>query len=601
MPVGDGVGINLQWVQTLDEANEFMRWLGERRPWLAVDTETGGFDWWTDELRTVQFGDVETGWCLEWNRWGGVVCETLAKYDGPIAMHNMKFDILFLESNGAPVKRHLVYDTRAMAHLIFPERTGLKVRSAQVFGDWARFGERELKDAMMSGGWGYDTVPIELLWRYASFDTVLTARLAEESWPIISANFQEIYDLESRVTMALADMERRGCKVDTKYLDEMSFRWGEEIESLTMYLHDEWKIKNPTSRPQIAKALQAQGHAFVLFTDKGNPVVSEDVLQMIDHPIAKSAMRLFHLKKYNTTYIESLRTLKDRNDFIHCSINPLGARTGRMSVSRPPLQQLPRQREVRDAFIPSIPMEKDKDGQTIGGNVLLLADYDQIEMRIMAHFSQDAAMLEAVRYGDAMTAAGHEGWDLHSATARTLYGTDPSQPVPKDQRQMTKSGGFAKIYGSGVATFAATVGVDLATAQQFLNGYDERFPGVRRFSAQVEATLNQRADTSGIGYVMSPYGRRQFCHVRDAYKAVNYLIQGTAADVLKDRIAVLDRSDVAQYMRLPVHDELLFDVPAEVVPDVIAEVKHLMPETSKFTVPLTVDSEVVDRWGTKYA
>lgn len=590
MPDREWPRLDLHWVRTFDEACDFMRWLGERRPVLAVDTETEGFDWWRDGLRTVQFGDALDGWCIEHARWGGLVAEALGRYDGPLAMHNAKFDLHFLLANGYGVQGHRVHDTLTMAHLLdSASPVGLKARARSLLGGYAGFGEDELKLAMMGGRFTFKTVPVDLLWQYAAFDTVLTARIAEIQWPEVHAAFRGVYDLEVACSWALLNMERRGAATDGEYLDRIEQEWSLEAAGLQHRLREEWGVANPFSRHQLAQRLAADGVPFHEVTPTGKPKLSEDVLEGIRHPVAEMASRLLRLSKHRSTYVDSLRELRDGDGIVHCNIRPLGARTGRMSASRPPLQQLPRGREIRDAFVAR------------PGNALVLADFDQIEMRLLAHFSQDPRMLQAVKYGDAMTEAGHAGWDLHSANARALFGLADDQPVPKEQRQLTKSSGFAKVYGAGEAKFAATAGVDVDTARQFLAAYDRAFPGVGRFSRAVEATLRRRASSGSPGWLLSPYGRRHLVEPGREYRGVNYLIQGTAADVMKDRLVALAAAGLLEYMVLPIHDEVMLDVPREDLDCAVQTVREVMPERGRFSVPLTVGVDVVQRWGEKYA
>jgi DNA polymerase-1 len=324
---------------------------------------------------------------------------------------------------------------------------------------------------------------------------------------------------------------------------------------------------------------------FAQFTPSGKPKLSEDVLETLDHPVARQATRLFKLTKHRKAYIAALQELADADGVVHCSIRALGARTGRMSVSRPPLQQLPRQQAIRDAFIP-------REGRS-----LILADYDQIEMRLLAHFSGDPTMIAAIRRGDELTAAGYDGWDLHSANARAIFGIPEGAPVPKDQRQASKQGGFAEVYGAGTNRFAMTMNVDIGVAAQFKAQYNATFPGVGEFKRRVERTLRERMPDP---YLISPYGRIHRVDLQKAYKGTNYLIQGTAADVLKDRLVAMRHAGLGEFMTLPIHDEVMLDVPNDLVADVVHTLRSEMPLPDKFAVPLTVGVDVVDRWGTKY-
>lgn len=583
--------VTLHWVESLDDANNFITWLGERRPWLAVDTETSGLDWWRDVLRTVQFGDKHVGWCLEWNRWSGLILEALAKYDRPIVMQNQKFDTHFLEVNGVPLKRWLIHDTRAMAHLIDPvSYTALKMRAAKVLGNWALHGQEELKLAMMKGGWTFATVPVELLWKYAAFDCVLTAQLAEEFWPEITSSYSEIYGLEIASTQVLTDMERRGILTDRRYLESAYEDWGRELASYKHRAFEEFGIQNPNSDKQVISRLRQDGWKPVVFSDKGNPKLDNDVLSAIGHPLTDLVLDVREYSKLRDTYCKNLIELSDANGRLHASINPLGARTGRMSVSRPSLQNLPaKDARIRDAFI-------SEQGMSI-----ITADYDQIEMRIFAHYAQSPTMLEAIRYGDWMTSQGHEGYDMHSMNARMVYGIGVDTAVPAALRKQVKGVGFAKVYGAGLETFSATAGLTLSEGRSIIEAYERAFPETRKeaFPQKIAATLWDRQRRLNDPYVLTAYGRKEPCFPSDAFKAVNYLCQGTAADVLKAKLIDLSRTWLGDHMLLPIHDEILFEVPDDAVGDALATIHKVMPENNKFAVPISVGAEALKRWGDK--
>lgn len=586
--------IQLHWVRTLEDAMTLKRWLGERHEngWLAVDTESAGLDWWRDRLRTVQFGDRHQGWTLEWSEWAGLVKECIGAYDGPIAMHNAKHDVHFLEHNGVQVKRWLVHDTRAMAHLIDPvRRTGLKPRAAAVLGPWAAYGEQELKQAMAYGGYDWATVPIELEWQYAAFDTVLTAQLAGELWPVIDNGYRSIYELELASTQVLGDMERRGILTDRKYLLEHSSEWMGQANAIQDVLRSDYFIGNAASNQQVIRFLREQlGWKPIVFTEKGAISLEREVLQGIGHPAADLVLeyRTAHLL---ATYVNQHLELAEANGRLHCSINPLGARTGRMSASRPNLQNLPKEDErIRMGF-------------TVDqGMVGLSADYDQIEGRLFAHYSGDRNMLASIVYGDQRAAQGHDGYDMHSMAARMIYRMGLDEPVPKPRRNKAKTGQFSKIYGVGLERFAARNGMTLDEAAAFFEMYETEFPETRKvggLQGRVTERLIERERAGGEAFVTTAYGRKEPCYPSKAYRAVNYLIQGTAADVLKDRLVALSKTWLGNYMTLPIHDEVLFEVPAEAKYEAIRVIRETMPERERFAVPLTVGVAEFDRWGAK--
>jgi DNA polymerase I len=587
--------INLHWVQTLEEAWALKRWLGERRPggWLAIDTEGTGFDWWRDRLRTVQFGDRHDGWCVEWSEWAGLIKECTAAYDGPIAMHNAKFDLHFLEHNGVPMKRWLVHDTRAMCHILNPDKlSGLKAAAGRLLGPWAKHGEAELKESFARGGYNFATIPIELIWKYAAFDTCITAQVAEDRWPYIAGGYQGIYDLELASTQVLLDMEKRGILTDLSYFQERWEDWSRDLKGIEARVEEEFGIKNPNSDKQVTQYLQAQGWRPLVFTEKGNIQLDADILGGIPHPLAAQVLEWRKLDKLVHTYVGNMIDFADKDQRLHCSINPLGARTGRMSASRPNLQNVPkRDVRIRDGFIA---------GQ---GHVLISADYDQIEARLYAHYSGDKTMLEAIRYGDAMQGAGYKGYDVHSMAARIVFQYGMDAAVPEEARDRIKGVSFGKMYGSGLEKFAATAGLSIEAAAGVMAMYEAAFPETRKgggFLKRVESMLYQRERELGDPHVLTAYGRKEPCWPREAYKGVNYLIQGTAADVLKDRMVALSKTWVGAYMLIPIHDEILFEVPEEAKDEAIQVIQQVMPEMTKFAVPLTTDAEAFRIWGDKY-
>lgn len=522
-------------------------------------------------MRMVQVGDRTQGWAVPFGDWGGLVKEILDSYDRPIVMHNAKFDLHFLRHNQVNIGRHLIHDTRAMAHILHPNRpTSLKWLSTEYVHPNAAAGQHQLKQAMFKNRWDWATVPVDFreYWVYAALDPVLTVVLAETFYPMIDASFKEVYDLEISTLLALEEMEARGIAVDTELCQNM-------INKLAWYEHElrlwfsQIGVDNPGSDRQMIEFFQDQGIQLTQRTDKGNISLDARVLETIDHPVAAQLVNFRNAVKMRSTYWEDFLEFSHEG-ILHGNINPLGARTGRMSASRPNLQNVPRSK-VRDAFVPR------------EGNKLLLVDFDQIELRLMAHYANETGMLEAVLDGE----------DLHTYIGKMIYQKDSLTP---QERQVTKAANFAKIYGAGAKKFGETAGISTLEAQQFMTMYDSRFPGVGKFVQQ----LTQDLRLSG-GEIITPFvGRKQVAELDKAYKIVNYFIQGTAADVLKRAIQHISMTDSEQFMLIPIHDEIAFDVPEEFLPEVIEEVTLYMEDTVSFSIPLTVDHDVVSRWGEKY-
>jgi len=592
MSLGD---VQLELVNTVDKAAAFMRWLGERRDVLGFDTETGGLDPERDPLRLVQFGDETMGWAIPWNQWGGVALEAFEKYDGDYVGHNAKFDLRFIELHGnVRLPRERIHDTRLMCHILDPSAsTALKPNAARLVDSKAAYASKMLDDAMSEQKWTWATVPIEFepYWVYGALDTVLTAHLHRHLRVPIDREFSEVYELERNVSWVLADMERRGALIDMEY----TVRKSQELETFATSVAtwcQEVHGVHPGSNMAVADRLLKLGVTLTRKTAGGNYTLDEEVLQEViggtleeidvatldeGRTLAYQVYARRKAEKIRGTYLDTFQDSVDGANFVHPRINQLGARTGRMSMERPALQTLPRGRVIRDCFIPRF------------GNVLLSADFDAIEMRVLAHFAGDQSLIDAINSGD-----------IHTATARSVYADDTI--TKKDpRRQIAKSVGFAKIYGAGPEKIALTAGVSLDEAKVFLEQYDRNFPGVRAFQAQVARVAEERKRAHGRAFVKTPIGRLEVPRDNKEYALVNSLIQGTAADIFKEALVRLDEAGCGDFMLLPVHDEVIFDVPEESVDEVKDLIIRAMSD-DRWAVPVTVGVDgPLDRWGTKYA
>lgn len=213
------------------------------------------------------------------------------------------------------------------------------------------------------------------------------------------------------------------------------------------------------------------------------------------------------------------------------------------------------------------------------------ADYEQVEMRLAAHFSEDPGLIEAFLSGD----------DFFTVMGRSIF-EDPTFEKSDERRALVKNGMYAKVYGSGTEKFAATVGIPEGEAKLFMAKLDQTFPGLRTFSDNVTRTAAMRGVREGTEYIRTPTGRRLVAPEGRAYALVNAAIQGTAADIFKQAIVELDAAGLAEYLVMPVHDELILSVPETLVDEVEAGLRTVM-ERDDFRVPLAVDSHHGYRWG----
>lgn len=559
-----------------------MRWLGERRPLLGLDVETSGLSLAQDRIRLAQLGDSERGWAVPWDRYSGIIKEAVESYRGPMVGHHLKFDASFLARGGVRVDWSRAHDTLPMCFLVNSMGPKALKGAAGLYVDRAaRNGQAELKEVMARNGWDWGTIPLEhpTYWGYAAGDPVLTCRLAETLWPRVQP-FRQAYDLELACERVLCEMELRGVRIDVAYCQNQLAVHEDRLEQLLAALAP----LNPNAPHQVAAALQSYGLELTKRTKAGKLAVDDDVLRRIistaepgspELQIATLVSEARDVQKLISAFFRNFLTFRN-GDILHPHFNQLAARTGRMSVSEPALQQVPKTSLVRDAFIPR------------EGNRILLCDYDAQEVRLAAHYSHDERLLEALR----------EGRDLHAETAQRVY--DVEVPT-RAQRDVGKTGFFSKSYGAGIPKFAWTVGLPEADAARVFNTLNELYPGLNEGMMSVTRVVRQRAAQAGgkMGFVRLADGRHLAVPTDKAYKGWNFLIQGTGASVMKQALVDLDRVGLGEYLTLTVHDEVMLDVPEALVEDA-ARVTTATMQRDDFAVPLTTKSTVVDRWGDPY-
>lgn len=545
----------------------FILWLTSRSVatgFTAVDTETTGLDPWHDELRLVQFGDSRQAFVLPYPQHDKLLYWALSR-GIPMVGQNTKFDAQFLANAALPIDS-LVDDTRIMGHLLDSgTTTALKPMADRYLGAGSSESQADLKELMRKNKWTFATVPVDTFeyWYYAGMDTILTARLAGELLPRVQRSYSDLYDMEVDVWQALQRAEQRGICIDREYVEDTLTDLEEKIGAIELRYPD----INLGSGKQLAELLTAEG-VRVPTTSTGRPSLTKAVLDDIKHPIVADVLEHRRLTKLASTYFESFLNL-EVDGRIHTTINPLGARTGRMSSERPNLQNVPKRNEgsfVRRAFI--------------SGNdrVMVLIDYKQIEYRIFASYCQEPGMIQAFL----------DGKDMHAVTAEMALGHEPDE----HERLIAKNANFAELYMAGIDKFARTAGITTEEARRFKKAYHAEFTRVKPFTKAVI----KYAQSNSLS-VETKFGRNIPVDADHLYAGVNYMIQGTAADVLKRAIVRIADTEWDQYFVLPVHDELIFDVPLDRVDDAVRELPKLMEDHETFDVPLTVDVTTAPRWG----
>lgn len=592
----DDVTVSL--VENLDDALAFKRWLSERHEGnaIAVDTETTGFDPYAPgaKIRLIQFGDTQQGWSIPWEDWRGLALEALNQWDGTLVTHNGAFEMKWIHHHSPyRLPRDRTVDTMIGAHIINPLGSGaLKNLSVEHIDKRAALGQSMLNHAFLDHGWNWDTVPINFgpYWQYASLDTVLTAKLWQKFKNDLTGQYKSVFDLEMAVRFIASRMEERGARVDLGYSQRKHTELQDYAASIKTWAKEAYGILI-SSNPALAKKIIELGGEFQSFTDKGAPKVDKDTLKYFSDPdngfdpalqvLAREARNYRQAQKFASTYFEAFLT-KSYGNIVHADIRTLGARTGRQSISGIPLQQLPKGNAlVRNAFVPS------------EDHVIITCDYDQIEGRIMASMAEDAGLSEAFRVAD------EENGDFFVELGKQIYRDSTFQKSDK-RRSLVKSMFYGLLYGAGTAKMAETAGVAVDKMQQSVDALHTRFPGIKAFMSQIEDTGMRRKFAEGEAYVVTPLGRRLPADSGREYALVNYAIQSTAADVLKRALVDLDAAGYEDWMVMPVHDEVVFDIPEEHAEQALHEIPQLMADRS-YRVPLTASAEgPFMRWGEKY-
>lgn len=596
--------VQITLVTSIDDVIKLKEWMSYRHPFLAVDTETEGLKWWRDRPRLLQVGDERTAWVIPWNLWGGAILEVVRDFEGDLVMHNAKFDVhMFEHWSGVRLPRHRIHDTRVQAHILDPSRsTGLKYLAAQLVDKKAATSERILHEGMAANRWDWATVPVdyEPYWVYAGVDVVLTSRLHRMLCPKVMEEAPEAYALEMATTWVLMDMERKGVAVDVPYAQEKLDVFQRYVNDCERWCLDNYGVKPGSNAKVIERLRELTGYEFTVRTRGGalalDKEVLEDVTDATGHPLAQTVLMRRKMQKLASTYLQNFIDLSV-NGRIHPSFNGApqqreeskrqgyGARTGRMSVSDPSLQNLPR----RNNAYPAAVAVRNCITASTADHWLLMCDFDQVEFRLLAHLARDPALIAAFGEGD-----------FFVNIARQLF-DDPTIEKDDPRRQPTKNAGYAKIYGAGIPKFAKTAGIPTHVAQQIMQRLDQLYPGMRQLSAQVDGVARQRFETEGRAYVRSPLTRRPYpCDGLDkTYALVNYLIQGTAAEVLKMKDLELVKAGVGDMLVLNVHDEVILDVRNDDLPEVSRLVGDVMNDHRMFTVPLTASIDTTWRWGEK--
>lgn len=594
--------------ETAADLDEFRRWVENKAradEMIGADTETTGLDTFspTYRLRTSQFGDKRDAWVLQTElsdrtagtaRWAFDVLPRLV-------LHNATFDMLVLDRHlGVPLATLApkVTDSKIIAHL-FDSRPrheggyGLKLKElcARDIDPNAPDTQEDLTAVFRSigetkaTGWAKIDINHPTYLQYAGLDAILVSRwlpVGEERLRKVGVR-QALVDFEHRVMYVCAVMERRGMLVDQDYVRPLVERLTEEA-ALHAGKASKYGVNSVNAPAQVSAALLGMGETLTERTDSGNLKVDKEILQVLadvdrdwerigarkPNPLADAVLRSKRAGKWAKSYGVAMRDGLDVDGRIHPNINSLQARTARMSISRPPLQQLPSgDWTIRRAMLAD------------PGHRIFSVDYSAVEMRVLAALADEKTMKRAIA----------EGRDLHDFTAELIWGPN----FTKGHRKIGKGVGFGKVYGGGATTLSRQTGAPLDEVKQAVAAYDRVYPGIKRYSRDVQ----RKARANGY-VVITPTGRRLALDRDRVYAATNYAVQSTARDVLCQALLNMHNAGLTEYLLLPIHDECLGSAPVDVVDEVAREVGEAM-RMDFFGVPLDTDPEVGGRsWGSLY-
>ena len=500
---------------------------------------------------------------------------------------NIKYDALVLSRYGIHLG-NIVFDTMIAEYMLHPEKNSYKMDYLSI--DYLNYRMVPIDNLIGTGlhQKSMAEVPLEDIAFYASEDADIAFQLAEILKDKLEKEslFEPYNDIEIPLIPVLTTIEKNGVYLNLDFLADLSRQFGEGLEKLTEKIHQmagrEFNINSPKQLGEI------------LFDElELKPIrkrsTAVEVLAVLKnyHPLPEEVLKYRHLAKLKNTYVDAIPNYVNKETGrVHTSLNQTIAATGRLSSTSPNFQNIPIRtetgREVRKAFVP-----QNSDW------VILSADYSQVELRIMAHYSQEPELIKAFE----------ENSDIHSRTAALVNGIAETEVTP-DQRRSAKVVNFGIMYGAGPYRMSQELGISMADAKILIDNYFATYPGIRKY---MDETISLARDR---GYVETLYKRRRKTGNLDASNrnivqaeervAINMPIQGTAADIIKiAMINIHNKMESENYqskMILQIHDELLFECPKAEVDKLAAMVVEKMEGAVSLSVPLKVDWNYGSSW-----
>lgn len=567
----------------------------EANPVMGFDTETTGLDWWNSDrgfrIRLAQFGNDVESWVLpvEVNPQFKVAAVWALRKAHRLIAHNGTFDQHVSEHTlGVPLEELApkILDTKIFAHLVDPRQVkefgpGLKLEELVKFYIDAAAAD-EVKGSMTAIAKRYK-VKKEAIWPlvrtfdedyllYAGMDPIWAYRLLHILMPKVPARSRAkgLIGWEHRLAHVTALMERTGYLVDVPYVEARIAELKVEEEKWLREVH-RWGVENVNSDKQLIAAFQGFGFRLTKKTKKGNLSMDAEVLDSIDHPLAEAVKKATKAAKWRKTWFEAALKGMDSQGRVHAGINALQARTARMSITGAiPAQTFP----AGDGYVRSSFLAEE-------GHVSVSIDFGNMELRVMAAASNDPVMMKAFLADE----------DLHNITAIAAFGPMRSGQKKHDKRSAGKGTNFAIGFGGTWRAVTEGFGVPEEDAKKAVDAFWETYLGVGRFGDKLKDEARR------TGYIFTATGRRLPVDRRRLYSALNYYIQSSARDITARAIINLHRAGFTPWIRLPVHDELIFSFPKERAKELTEKAARIMEFTFKGLL-IPAEGEIGERsWG----
>ncbi len=597
--------VNYTLIDSLEQFNKFIKKL-KKQEYYVFDLETDSLNILEAEIAGIAFSwKKDEGYYIPLHHPDvsldeTKVYETLKPiFADPLIYkiaQNIKFDAGIIEQHGIAVDG-IYFDTMIAAYLLNP---GEQVKLDKLSEKYLNYEMIHIEELIGSGKKQklMTDIPAKEVYSYAAEDADITWQLFELFKPQLKKlNMDELfYDLEMPLVRVLMSMEHYGVTVDVELLKKISDEISIILEKLENDIYKQaGEIFNINSPQQLGVVLfqnlkihEHLGYRKPKKTKTGQFSTSEKTLERYaEHPIINNILEIRKLSKLKNTYLDAIPQLVNpKTGRVHTSFNQTVAATGRLSSSNPNFQNIPIRteigREIRRAFIPSK-----------NSNLILSADYSQIELRIMAHLSED----------EAMKSAFNNNLDIHTATAALIFGVDV-EDVDADMRRKAKEINFGIIYGMSRYGLADRLHIDVMEAQDFIDNYMATYSGVARYMKDIVKSAKEK------GYVETIMHRRRYVpelknsnrQIREFGErtAINTPIQGSAADMIKLAMIEIDdlirREDIPAQMILQVHDELIFDIEKNAVDAFKNKLRDVMENALPLSVPLVVDIGVGENW-----